>query len=133
MKLKGEIESLNFHLLNMGVYQRRGNLRFYGLEEKPETGGVENTEMVLKDFLEQELAIPGAYGIKFQRVHRVGRHKRQDGKPRAIIARFLNYPDREKAMSLRKKFRGRRLRHRPRSPERGIRDEKTSDTKACLS
>ena len=106
VKLKGEIENLNLHLLNMEVYQRRENLRFYGLEEKPETGGVENTEMVLKDFLEHELDKPGAYGIKFHRVHRVGRQKRQDGKPRPIIARFLNYPDREKAMSLRKNLEG---------------------------
>ena len=32
--------------------------------------------------------------IEFQRVHRVGKTN-QDGKPRAIIARFLRYRDRE--------------------------------------
>ena len=36
----------------------------------------------------------------------MGRQKRQDGKPKPIIARFLNYQDREKAMSLRKNLEG---------------------------
>ena len=54
----------------MGVYQRRENLRFYGIEEDPE--GAEDTRQVLKDFMESELGIDDASEIEFERVHRIG-------------------------------------------------------------
>ena len=57
--------------------------------------------MVLKDWLEHELDLPSAYSVIFQRVHRLGRIQ-PNGKPRPIIARFLNYPDVKKKLELRK-------------------------------
>jgi hypothetical protein len=49
----------------------------------------EETEAVLKEFIKTELEIPDADQINFQNVHRL--RKRNDGKPRNIIARFTHY------------------------------------------
>ena len=81
----------------MGVYQRREDLRFYGIEEDPED--TEDTPEVFIDFSQSELGIDVASDIEFQRVHRIGPFNQQASKPRQIIARFLRYPDRERVMS----------------------------------
>lgn len=88
-------KDLQDKLLYAEVYQRRENLRFYGIEEK--SGGKEDTHSVLQKFFEQLLKIQPeeVQEIEFQRVHRVGNKINEDGKPRAIIARFLRYRDRE--------------------------------------
>ena len=75
------------------VYQRRENLR-YGIGEEKEDGDCRN---VLKSFLEQQCGVQPD-GIEFQRVHRIGK-RHEDGSPRAIIARFLRYSDRELVFS----------------------------------
>ena len=69
-KASKEVEQLKLELLHMNVYQRRENLRFYGIKEteSPESG---NTEVILKDFISDVLDETNAWGIKFQRVHRV--------------------------------------------------------------
>jgi len=82
-------KELENKLLYAEVYQRRENLRFYGIEE---TDGNENSLKVLQSFLERQCGIEP--GIEFQRLHRIG-NPRGDGSPRAIIARFLRYGDRE--------------------------------------
>ena len=52
---------------------------------------------VLQEFFEQLLEVQPeeVQKLEFQRVHRVGNKINEDGKPRAIIARFLRYRDRE--------------------------------------
>ena len=87
-KIKEHCESEN-KLLYTEVYQRRENLRFYGIDETVED---ENSLKVLQSFLEQQCGIEPC--IEFQRVHRIGK-PRGDGSPRVIIARFLRYGDRE--------------------------------------
>lgn len=76
---------------------------FYGNPEKEfaEGSSEDTTEYILKDFLDDELEMPLPRSVKFQRVHRLGKTK-GNGKPRPIIARFLNYPDVVKIMQLRK-------------------------------
>ena len=69
----------------MGVYQRRENLCFYGIEEDPE-----DTQQVLINFLQSELGIVDASNIEFQRV---SPFNQQAPKPCQIIAHFLRYPD----------------------------------------
>ena len=88
-------KDLQDKLLSAEVYQRRENLRFYGIEEK--SGGKEDTQAVLQEFFEQLLEIQPeeVQKIEFQRVHRVGNKINKNGKPRAIIARFLRYRDRD--------------------------------------
>ena len=63
---KEEVKKLKLHILNMEVYQRRENLRFYGIEEK-ESREAGNTETILKDFMQDELDIHDACGIKLYR------------------------------------------------------------------
>ena len=88
-------KDLQDKLLYAEVYQRRKNLRFYGIEEK--SGGKEDTQAVLQEFFEQLLEIQPeeVQKIEFRRVHRVGNKINKNGKPRAIIARFLRYRDRD--------------------------------------
>ena len=87
-------KDLQDKLLCAEVHQRRENLRFFGIGEKP--GSKEDTLAVLQEFFVRVLAIQPeeVLKIEFQRVHRVDKIN-VDGKPRAIIARFLRYQDRE--------------------------------------
>lgn len=59
-------------------------------------GGIEQTqeyEEVLVNFMRTELDIDDTNNINLQNIHRLSR--RNDGKPRNIIARFVNYSDHE--------------------------------------
>ena len=87
-------KDLQDKLLYAEVYQRRENLRFFGIGEKP--GSKEDTLAVLQEFFVRVLAIQPEEVLKIesQRVHRVDKIN-VDGRPRAIIARFLRYQDRE--------------------------------------
>ena len=87
------IVSLKERLLYQEVYNRRENLRFFGLPESTEST-IEDSREVLYRFLERDLDIEGSRNIEFQGVHRLGRKK--EGTSRPIIARFLRYPDRER-------------------------------------
>ena len=95
--MEKDCTALRQEVLYMGVYLRRENLRFYGIEEDP--WGAEDTRQVLIDFLQIELGIDDASAIEFQRVHRIGSFNQQASKPRQIIARFLRYPDLERVTS----------------------------------
>ena len=64
---------LRLQLLNYEVYSSHENLRFYGISE---IEGEENTEPVLKAFLEKELNVENAQSIEFQTVHCVGNQSR---------------------------------------------------------
>ena len=104
-KLQGEIETLRDEKLYMEVYQRRENLRFYGIRDA--SGSTEeNVKEVLVGFMQNELDISEADTIEFQRIHRIGRLNPSQDKPRPIIARFLRYSDRELVMSRAKKLTG---------------------------
>ena len=96
--LKNENRKLIDQTIYQDVYQRRENLRFYGI---PEEGEGENCKEVLYTFFQTRLKMSSARSIEFQRVHRIGKPQ-ASGAPRTIIARFLRYPDREEVMSRRK-------------------------------
>ena len=93
-----EISTLRLQLLNYDVYQRRENLRFYGISEEGES---EDTKETLHKLLENRLKMDSARAIEFQRVHRLGKRSDKKSKPRTIIARFLRYTGREAVFSLR--------------------------------
>ena len=103
-KLKCEINQLRDKKLYMEVYQRRENLRFFGIKEEADME--EDAREVLVGFLKTELGMENADQIEFQRVHRVGKRVSSSGKPRQIIARFLKYPQREEVMSNARKLKG---------------------------
>jgi len=92
---KSEISKLKLQLLKYETYDRRENLRFYGIPENQQ----ENTRETLNAFMEEKLDMEDPSSIEFQRVHRVGR--KYPHKPRPILARFLRYPDREYVFSRR--------------------------------
>lgn len=67
------------------------------IEEGPQDQP-EDTEEILRGFLERELGYADAQNVEIQRVHRTGKAK--DEKPRPILARFLRYKDVPKIFSL---------------------------------
>ena len=103
-EIQSQVHLLRDEKLYMEVYQRRENLRFFGIKEEKDVN--EDMREVLVDFLKTELGMEDADNIEFHRVHQVGKRTSSVGKPRQIIARFLRYPDREEAMSKVKKLKG---------------------------
>ena len=92
-----ELENKNLYL---EAYSRRENIKFENVEEVPAELNThhEDTERVLRNFLESELGYKDARCVEIQRVHRLS--KKKDAKPRPIIARFLRYKDCEQILSL---------------------------------
>lgn len=86
-----KIKELEDKLLYQEVYNRRENLRFFGIPES--TTGVENTFEVMRNFLKEELELQNTENIEFQRAHRIG--KKKTGEARPVIVRFLKFPERE--------------------------------------
>ena len=68
---------------------------------------MEDTAKVLVEFMANELNVSNSADIDFQRVHRLGKPK--DKGPRAIIARFLKYPNKERILSLGKHLRDKNI------------------------
>ena len=104
--VKLEAEKLKMNLLYFETYNRRENLKFFGIEENKsslaegtrDANMIEDTKKVMYNFPEQELKISNARDrIEFQRIHRLG--KPNDKGPTPIIARFLRYTDRGEVMS----------------------------------
>ncbi|XP_068729122.1 tropomyosin-2-like [Montipora capricornis] len=91
-KLK-EIEDKNLYL---EAYSRRENIIFENILQVTDK---EDTESVVRIFLETELGYKDANTVEIQRVHRLGK-KRDKEKPRQIIARFLRYKDCEEIFSV---------------------------------
>ena len=89
--------------LYLEAYSRRENIKFMNIEEGP-PDQPEDTEEILRDFLERELGYVDAQNVEFQRVHRTGKTK--DGNPRPIIARFLRYKDVQNTFSLGHRLKG---------------------------
>ena len=96
--LEKKTDELHTKNLYLEAYSRRENIKFMNVQEFTTGDRREDTEQVLRDFLEQELGFGDARSVEIQRVHRVGKSK--DGKPRPIVARFLRYQDCEKILAL---------------------------------
>ena len=91
-----ELENKNLYL---EAYSRRENIKFENIEEVPDPNThQEDTEHLLRTFLQKELGYKDANHVEIQRVHRL--NKKKDAKPRPIIARFLRYKDCEQILSL---------------------------------
>ena len=100
----------------MEAYSRRENLKFEGIPEttfssSEEDGAIqlgevftENTKAVLTVFLERILGIEDAQNIEFQRVRRMGKPRKENGRERIIIARFLRFSDRERVLKCGRKL-----------------------------
>ncbi|XP_078356079.1 uncharacterized protein LOC144640896 [Oculina patagonica] len=88
-----EVKTKNLYLES---YSRRENIKFTNINQAVERA--EDTEDVLRTFLEEDLGYRDARTVEIQRVHRIGKSK--DGKPRPILARFLRYKDCQQIFSL---------------------------------
>jgi septal ring factor EnvC (AmiA/AmiB activator) len=81
------LETENKNFLRLKTHSMKYNLIFGGIEQTQEY------EEALVNLMQTELGIDDANSINLQNVHRLSR--RNDGKPRNIIARFVNYSDHE--------------------------------------
>jgi tRNA threonylcarbamoyladenosine modification (KEOPS) complex Pcc1 subunit len=106
----GELEESNKRLqetvVDLKARSMRDNLLFHNIEESDE----ENCAEVIYSLLEEKLDMPDArQNIKIDRAHRVGRKRDSRRKPRAIVAKFNFFPDREKIRRNARKLKGTRI------------------------
>lgn len=108
-KNNDDVSDTRRKLLYLEAYSRRENLKFEGIPEtfasSEEDGAIqrgdvstENTKAVLTDFFERVLGIEDAKNIEFQRVHRKGKPRKENGRERIISVRFLRFSDRERVL-----------------------------------
>jgi len=76
-------------ILDLKCRSMRSNLLFYGLSESPE----ENPSSLIEQFFENELKLDQK--ISLGRVHRLGRPKSNNKRPRPIVAQFVFPNDRD--------------------------------------
>lgn len=93
---KSEVELLRQKLDDLENRNRRNNLRFVGFPEGCEG---QDAATFLSDAIPQLLNIDFPRGLDIDRAHRaLTRRKPDDQPPRAIVARFLRFQDRERIM-----------------------------------
>ena len=81
-------------ILDLQCRSMRDNLIFFGIEESSNTKPpLDQAERDLEEFLDKEMNIEKK--IEFHRVHRLGRRRRDQLNPRPIIAKFVNFKERE--------------------------------------
>ena len=97
--LQEQIDELMSKNLYLESYSRRENIKFFSIPEKEG----ENTEEIIREFMERELGYHDARSVELQRVHCINRGRNIPG-PRPIITRFLRYKNVEEIFAL-----GRRL------------------------
>ena len=109
---KSEVSECRKQTLYLETYSRRENLKFEGIPELAESPGQQNissnedTRNVLVNFMKDVLEIEDADDIEFQRVHRMGKPKKDEHGSRTIIARFLRFLDRERVFKCGRKLKG---------------------------
>ena len=96
-------------LLNLEANSQRENLKFEGIPEtfassEEDEASTENTKAVLTEFIEKVLGIEDAQSIEYQWVHRIGKPRKENGRERIIIVRFLRFSDRERVLKCRRKL-----------------------------
>lgn len=99
--LQEQVNEMMSRNLYLESYSRRENIKFFSIPE----GQDEDTEEVLRDFMEQELGYHDARSVEIQRVHRLNRRRDASG-PRPIIARFLRYKNVEEIFALGRRLEG---------------------------
>ena len=77
-------------LIDLRAHSMRCNLLFNNLPESEQ----EDPFTIIREVLNEKMGIDENGDIEIERAHRLGR-KREDGKPRAIVTKFLRYQDKE--------------------------------------
>ena len=91
-----------FRKVFLEAYSRRENIKFLNIPEARE----EDTEEVLRSFMERDLGYRNGRSVEIQRVHRLSNRRNSNTAPRPIIARFLRYKDVEEIFSLGRRLEG---------------------------
>ena len=99
--LSDQINDLISKNLYLESYSRRENIKFFNIREERE----EDTEEILRKFMEKELGFRNAHTVEIQRVHRLSR-RNNDTDARPIIARFLCFKDVEEIFALGRRLEG---------------------------
>ncbi|XP_068739303.1 GRIP and coiled-coil domain-containing protein-like [Montipora capricornis] len=99
--LQEQIDELLSKNLYLESYSRRENVKFFSIPEEQD----ENTEDILREFMERELGYHDARSVEIQQVHRINRGRNALG-PRPIIARFLRYKNVEEIFALGRRLEG---------------------------
>ena len=104
-ELEDQMKELHDKNLYLEAYSRRENIKFMNIRESRRRADKrEDTEEILRGFLEKELGYDDAKEVEIQRVHRVGKGK--NGGPRPVLARFLRYKDCEDILALGRRLHG---------------------------
>jgi ribA/ribD-fused uncharacterized protein len=102
-EVQQENKQLSERLLKLDTYIRRENLKFCGIsEENNETS--HQCQKKIYDLFQNQLELANSNSIEFQRCHRMG--KREAGKNRDIIVRFVRYGNRELVWGQKTKLKG---------------------------
>ena len=105
-KISQTLDDLNTKDLYLDAYSRLENIKFNKIKESSmHPNESENTEEVLRFFLEKQLGYHNARSVEIQRVHRLGK-KREDGGARPILAKFLRFKDCEEILALGSRLKG---------------------------
>ena len=105
-KISQTLDDLNTKDLYLDAYSRLENIKFNKIKESSmHPNESENTEEVLRFFLEKQLGYHNTRSVEIQRVHRLGK-KREDGGARPILARFLRFKDCEEILALGSRLKG---------------------------
>ena len=107
--LKDEVDNLKRRNIKLEAYTRRENIKVFGIEEfAGETNA--DTEKLLRTMMHEKMKIPrdDVEDIRFERVHRLPTRKDRtpSSKPKAIIAKFSFYQDKEYMWSFVKNLKG---------------------------
>ena len=109
-ELESNIKELENKSLYLEAYSRQENIKFENIQGGTGHGAhQEDTENVLRNFLETRLGYENARSVELQRLHRLNIKKSgasNDTKPKPIIARFLRYKDCERILSLGHRLKG---------------------------
>lgn len=89
-RIEARNTDLHRELVDMKSRSMRSNLVFYNLPEQEK----EDPFAVLRELLGTKMGIDESNEIEIERAHRLG-GKREDGKPRPIVAKFLRFQDKE--------------------------------------
>ena len=93
--LQEQIDELMSKNLYLESYSRREDIKFFSIPEKEG----ENTEEIIREFMERELGYHYARSVELRRVHRINQGRNIPG-PRPIIAIFLHYKNVEEIFAL---------------------------------
>lgn len=100
MIIKEDLKEIHNNIDYLENQSRRNNLVFGGIEERGKESWAESEEKVL-NILKDKMDIQN---VIIERAHRVGKPKPQKSRP--IVAKFLNYKDREAVLYNARNLRG---------------------------